>query len=212
MFPRYLSELLLVATLSLGLVGTAVAAPPSYVPLNGNPNGTYRIDAQHSNVFFTIGHVGIAQFTGRFDRISGTYTFNGRHPQRDKVDITIPAASINTNFALRDEHLRSKEFFDVKRYPKITFVSTRYTPDGAHGGTLRGNLTLHGVTKPVVFLVREVGAGEVSYLPKPWGGYLSGFVATTTIHRSDFGMTAYLPEGLSNAIHIKVEVEGVKDQ
>ena len=210
MFHRSLSSVLLGTALSLGVAGTVAAAPAHYVPLNDSPNGTYRIDPQHSNVFFTLGHVGITQFTGRFDQISGTYTFNATHPQQDKVDITIPAASIDTNFPLRDEHLRSKEFFDVKSYPKITFVSTKYTPDGAHRGVLTGNLTLHGDTRPVTFRVREVGAGRVSYLPKPWGGYLSGFVATTTIHRSAFGMTAYLPEGLSNAIHIKVEVEGVK--
>ena len=207
---RSVSAVLLGTALALGIAGTVAAAPGHYAPLNGSPNGTYRVDPQHSNVFFTLGHVGITQFTGRFDRISGTYTFSATHPRQDKVDITIPAASIDTNFPLRDEDLRSKEFFDVKRCPKITFVSTKYVPDGALRGVLTGNLTLHGQTRPVTFRVREVGAGRVSYLPKPWGGYLSGFVATTTIRRSDFGMTAYLPEGLSNAIHIKVEVEGVK--
>ena len=205
-------QLLFGATLSFGIAGVAMAAPAHYVPLHGNPDGTYRIDPQHTNVFFTIGHVGITQFTGRFDQISGTYTFNAQDPQQDKVDITIPAAGINTNFSLRDQHLRSKEFFDVKKYPDITFVSTGYVPNGTDRGTLFGNLTLHGITKPVQFAVQEIGAGKVAYLPKPWGGYLSGFVAKTTIDRSDFGMIAYLPEGLSNAIHIKVEVEGVKDQ
>ncbi|MDD3760274.1 MAG: YceI family protein [Acidithiobacillus sp.] len=194
----------------LCLAGPVFAATMTYTPLSGNPSGTYRIDPQHTNVFFTIGHVGIGQFTGRFDNISGTYTFNAQNPAQDKVDITIPAASINTDFALRDQHLRSKEFFDVKRYPNITFVSSKYVPNGPKKGELYGNLTLHGVTKPVVFQVQEIGAGNVPYLPKPWGGYLSGFVATTVIHRSDFGMDAYLPEGLSNAIAVKVEVEGVK--
>jgi len=193
------------------LTGSAVAAPAQhYTLLDGSPDGTYRIDPQHTSVLFTIGHVGITQFTGRFDKISGTYTFNAQDPAKDRVQITIPAASINTDYPLRDQHLRSKEFFDVKRYPDITFVSNKYVPTGKRTGDLYGKLTLHGVTRPVMFKVRELGAGNVPYLPKPWGGYLTGFVATTTIHRSDFGMDAYLPEGLSNAIAIKVEVEGRK--
>ncbi|MCE5359548.1 YceI family protein [Candidatus Igneacidithiobacillus taiwanensis] len=205
---RFTTALVAAAVL---MAGTAFASPAKhYAFLDGNPDGSYRIDPQHTNVFFTIGHVGITEFTGRFDQISGTYTFNAQDPAKDRVNITIPAASINTDLALRDQHLRSKEFFDVKKYPDITFVSSKYVPTGKKSGDLYGNLTLHGVTKPVVFQVRELGAGNVPYLPKPWGGYLSGFVATTTIHRSDFSMDAYLPEGLSNAIAIKVEVEGNK--
>lgn len=88
-----------------------------YTLLSGNPDGTYRIDPQHTNVLFTIGHVGITQFTGRFDKIAGSYTFNAQNPGKDRVQITIPAARINTGYVLRDVHLRSKEFFDVKKYP-----------------------------------------------------------------------------------------------
>jgi polyisoprenoid-binding protein YceI len=205
----------LIPVLSLStllLTGTALATPAKhYTLLNGNPDGTYRIDPQHTNVLFTIGHVGITEFTGRFDKISGTYTFHAQNPSKDRVRITIPADSIDTDYPLRDQHLRSKEFFDVQRYPDITFVSSKYVPTGKNTGDLYGKLTLHGITKPVVFHVRELGAGNVPYLPKPWGGYLSGFVAKTKIDRSDFGMTAYLPEGLSNAIHITVEVEGIKE-
>ncbi|MBU2829175.1 MAG: YceI family protein [Gallionella sp.] len=211
MLKRYPSSTLAVTALSLVMAGSAMATPiKHYTLLSGNPDGTYRIDPQHTNVLFTIGHVGITQFTGRFDKIAGSYTFNAQNPGKDRVQITIPATRINTGYALRDVHLRSKEFFDVKKYPDITFVSSKYVPNGKDMGDLYGNLTLHGITKPVVFQVRELGAGNVSYLPKPWGGYLSGFVATTTIHRSDFGIGAYLPEGLSNAVSIKVEVEGVK--
>ena len=203
-----------VAVLGSGLPATAaVAAPATSTPyhwLAGNPDGSYTIDPQHTEVLFTLGHVGVAPFTGRFDKISGTYTFDKKDPRKNQAHITIPAASINTNFALRDEHLRDKPFFDVKKYPDITFVSTRYQPTGQDTGNLYGQLTLRGITRSVVFQVREKGAGNVAYLPKPWGGHLSGFVARTTIRRSDYGMTAYLPEGLSNTIHITVEVEGVR--
>lgn len=206
---RFLS----VAALSFTMgIRAAIAASGHYAPLHtGNLTGTYTIDPQHTNVLFTIGHVGITRFTGRFDKISGTYRLDSKDPKKDQAHIVIQTSSIDTGFALRDKHLRSTEFFDAKKYPTITFSSTKYVSTGAKTGRLYGHLTLHGVSKPIIFKVREIGAGPVTYLPKPWGGYLSGFVATTTIHRSQFGIDAYLPEGLSNAIHVKVEVEGVKN-
>ncbi len=205
-----------VAAIALGVSSAipfalaASTASSSYHWLNSSPNGTYKIDPAHTEVLFTIGHVGIEPFSGRFDKISGIYTFTNKAPRTDRVHITIPAASIDTDFALRDKDLRGPMFFDVGRYPDITFVSTRYQPTGPKTGKLYGNLTLHGVTRHVVFRVWEKGAGSVTYLPKPWGGYLSGFVAKTAIQRSDYGMKAYLPEGLSNTVHIKVEVEGIR--
>jgi polyisoprenoid-binding protein YceI len=207
--------LILSAGLSLGMALSAEAAQApvpttQYHALQGNPSGSYRIDPQHSAAYFTIGHVGIGPFSGRFNTIAGTYTFNTQNPKIDTAHITIPAASIFTDFAPRDKYLRSATFFDVKKYPNITFVSTRYQPISKTRGDLYGQLTLHGVTRPVMFRVQETGAGEVRYLPKPWGGYLSGFVATTAIQRSAYGMKAYLPEGLSDTIHIRVEIEGQK--
>jgi len=203
--PLTLASLILIAG-----VGVACAAKGHYVPLHHSANGSYTIDSQHTNVLFTIGHVGITEFTGHFAKVTGTYTWNSRNPKKDRVHIVIPTASIHTNYALRDKHLRSKEFFDAKKYPHITFVSSKYVPTGTKTGKLYGRLTMHGITKPALFMVRKIGAGPVSYLPKPWGGYLSGFVATTTIYRSQFGIAAYLPEGLSNAVRVKVEIEGVK--
>ncbi|MBU6459664.1 MAG: YceI family protein [Proteobacteria bacterium] len=195
--------------LMLGLPVISEAAS-RYQPLNGNPDGTYTVDSQHSNVFFTIGHVGITEFTGRFDKIAGTYTFNSANPGKDKVAVTIPVSSLNTDFPARNHDLLGKDFFDMSQYPDIAFKSTKYVPINTRSGELYGNLDLHGVTRPVVFYVTRIGAGEVSYLPKPWGGYLTGFVATTAIHRSDYGMKADLPAGLSNTVTIKVEIEGVR--
>ncbi len=200
----------LAAAMFLAAAGVTASAAPSYHALSGSDAGTYRIDPQHTNVLFTIGHVGIVSFTGRFDQVSGRYHLDPATAAKDWAHITIPVSSIDTNFGQRNRYLLGKEFFDAKKYPDIRFVSTRYVPHGSHAGELYGNLTLHGVTRPVVFRVRETGAGEVSYLPAPWGGYLSGFVATVSIHRSDYGLTAYLPEGLSNRVRIRVEVEGIR--
>ncbi len=186
-----------------------IAQAASYHRLTGSPNGTYRIDPNHSLAWFTIGHAGVAVVVGRFDKMSGSYTFNTAQPSRDRVDIRIATSSLNTNFAMRDHDLRGPDFFNAREFPTITFRSTRYQPQGPHAGRLYGRLTLHGVTHPVVFRVREIGAGLVAALPKPWGGYLSGYEATATIRRSAFGMKAY-PGMIGNRVHLHVNIEGVR--
>lgn len=205
---RSIAALVLI-TASFGAATNTFAAG-QYQQLKGNPDGQYQIDPDHSQVFFTLGHVGIAPFTGRFNKINGHYTIDSKHPDKNKAEISIPVDSIDTNLALRNEHLLGKEFFDAKKYPEITFTSTRFVPNKQGGGELHGLMSFHGATHPEVFHVKKVGAGEVAYLPKPWGGYLSGFIASTTIKRSDFGLMAYLPQGLSNAVHITVNIEGVR--
>ncbi len=110
---------------------------------------------------------------------------------------------------MRDADLKGAAFFDAKANPDIHFVSTKYVPQGKDRGLLYGDMTMRGVTKPAVFQVKLEGAGKVAYLPKPWGGYLTGFVATTTIDRMDFGISAY-PSGLSHKVQVRVEIEGVQ--
>ncbi|WP_298138424.1 YceI family protein [Acidiferrobacter sp.] len=200
------------AALISGIVSSALipsAHAAAYHPLTGSPAGTYRIDPAHSLAWFTIGHAGVAVVVGRFNAMSGHYTFDPKAPSRDRVAIRINAASINTNFPMRDHDLRGPDFFNVREFPAITFRSTRYAPSGAKTGLLYGRLTLHGVTRPVVFHVREIGAGRVAALPKPWGGYLSGYVATATIRRSAFGMAAYAGM-IANRVHLHVNIEGVR--
>ena len=211
MLPNKVSIALRTAILSVALSPSLVslADAATYHQLDASPAGSYRIDPDHSLAWFTIGHAGVAVVVGRFDKLSGSYTFNPASPAGDKVDIRIPAASINTNFALRDHDLRGPDFFNVREFPNITFVSTRYQPTGKEGGQLYGKLTIHGVTRPVTFQVREIGAGPVPALPKPWGGYLSGYEATTTIQRSDFGMDAYAGM-IANTVHLHVNIEGVR--
>ena len=193
---------------TLSFAGTAVAAP-AYHTLRDDPAGTYRIDPDHSLVQFTIGHAGIVPITGVFRRIRGTYTYRPDHPGADRVSVTIPVAGLDTHLPVRDKDLKGPKFFDLAHYPQIRFISTSYEPRGPRRGLLRGRLTLHGVTRRVVFRVHLIGAGPVKWLPKPWGGYLSGFIATTTIDRMRYGMTAY-PAGLSHDLHVRVAVEGVR--
>ncbi len=189
----------------------AASAPQAYGRLHDKAlAGAYQVDPDHSSVQFTIGHAGVALCSGVFKKVTGSYTFDPSKPSADKADITIAVDSLDTFLPMRDDDLKKgKQFFDATEYPQIHFVSSRYVPKGRDHGLLYGDITLHGVTKPAVFKVELVGAGKVGYLPKPWGGYLSGFVATTTINRMDFGVDAYAA-GLSHKVAVRVEIEGVR--
>ena len=184
-------------------------APQAYVHKHADPAGSYRVDPDHSGVQFTIGHAGVGRFTGVLKRVTGSYTFDPANPAKDKADIVIPVQSLDTFLPQRDTDLLAAPFFDAAAHPDIRFVGTRYVPQNKTHGKLYGNLTLRGVTHPATFEVTLEGAGDVAYLPKPWGGYLSGFVATTTINRMDYGMTAF-PAGLSHEVKVRVEIEGVR--
>ncbi len=197
------------SVLALAAWRAPAAHAAAYHTLHGNPAGAYRIDPNHSVAWFTIGHAGVAVVVGRFDTLSGHYTFDPAKPARDQVAIHIHAASIDTGFPMRDHDLRGPDFLNVREFPNITFTSTRYQPTGRMTGRLYGRLTLHGVTRPVVFRIREIGAGPVTMLPKPWGGYLSGYEASTTIARSAFGVDAY-PGMIANTVHLHVNIEGVR--
>ncbi|MGA7800617.1 MAG: YceI family protein [Gammaproteobacteria bacterium] len=192
----------------LGLPAAAMATAPYHLRQDA-PGGTYRIDPDHSLAWFTVGHAGIGIVAGRFDKISGTFTVDSDHPRQDRVVVRIPAVSIDTNSRARDKDLRGPEFFDVDRYPQIRFVSTRYRAAGRDDGRLYGRLTLHGATHPIVFRVHRLGSGPVSELPAPWGGYLTGYVAETTLDRTRFGIDA--DSGmLGRYIHLHVNIEGVR--
>ncbi len=208
-----LPRLALAAATALTLSAPTWAAPPqatqAYARQHASPAGSYRVDPDHSGLQFTIGHAGIGLFTGVFKKVTGSYTFDPKNPKADKADITVPVDSLDTFFPMRDDDLKGTAFFDAKANPDIHFVSTRYVPQSPDRGLLYGDMTLRGVTKPVVFHVQLEGAGKVPYLPKPWGGYLTGFVAKATIDRLDFGMSAY-SGGLSHKVQVKVEIEGVQ--
>ena len=118
--------------------------------------------------------------------------------------MTIETASIDSNHAERDKHLRDEEFLYVSKYPEAKFVSTSYEPQGAEAGTLTGNLTLRGVTKPVTIVVTKIGEG-----PDPWGGYRVGFTGKTRIALADFGITKFLGKK-STEVELILDIEGVR--
>ncbi|MCL5953459.1 MAG: YceI family protein [Nitrospirae bacterium] len=206
-------RILLAPVLSLTLVSPALLSPglsqaASYKTATGDPSGLYKIDPDHTSVTFTVGHAGVATAVGRFDKISGHYRLA---KDNTDVDIKIATNSIDTNHPMRDKDLRGPDFLDAKTFPTIRFVSHSYKKTGKKTGILTGKLTLHGKTRTVRLKIHEVGAGLVSALPKPWGGYLSGYDAEGSIKRSDFGITTY-PGMIGDTIHLYLSVEGIRTQ
>lgn len=158
--------------------------------------GQYKIDPDHTLATFEVGHLGISKMDGRFNKIAGSYQLDASGNGTVKVEI--PTSSIDTNHAERDKHLRGPDFFNAAQFPVISFEGKKQNDQ------LTGKLTMRGVTKPVTFKVQPVGAGK-----DPWGGYRSGFQATTTVKRSDFGIN-YMPAGIPDEVSIKINVEGIK--
>jgi polyisoprenoid-binding protein YceI len=145
----------------------------------------WAIDPAHSDAHFSVKHLMISNVQGDFGHISGTANFDGEHFGKASVEATIPIADINTREPKRDEHLKSPEFFDVQKYPSMTFKSKKIT--SAPGGDFKmvGDLTLHGVTKEVVL------TGKLSGKPikDPFGKIRIGAEASTKINRKDFGIS-----------------------
>lgn len=160
----------------IALVAVLAAAAPS---LRAE---VYEIDASHSQVGFRIRHL-VGKVPGRFTSFSGTIEFTPGKPSSWRTDAKIDAASINTDNEKRDGHLKSPDFFDAAQYPAITFKSTKVTEAKGETAKLHGDLTMHGVTKPVV-LDLELGGTTKD----PWGNTRAGFTATGVINRKDFGI------------------------
>ena len=145
---------------------------------------TWNIDPDHSSVGFSIRHLMVSNVKGNFDRFSGAVDLDDKNITASKVSATIDASSIDTRVQKRDDHLRSPDFFDVAKYPEISFVSKRWSR--AANGKLKvsGDLTMHGVTRTVVLDVAPFSKETRD----PWGNTRRGTTAKTTINRKDFGI------------------------
>lgn len=164
----------------------------------------YKIDPTHSFIEFKTKHLGFSWLSGRFNTIEGTMTYDpAAGAAAQKIALTIDTASLDTNHAERDKHLRSADFFDVEKHPTATFVSTGFEGDES-GGTLSGDLTLLGVTKPISFEVTKIGEGD-----DPWGGYRAGFEGSYTLARKDFGMGYNLGPAAEN-VEIDLMIEAIR--
>ena len=165
----------------------------------------YTIDAGHSFVQFKISHIGVSWMIGTFEKVSGSFTFDSEAgTEAQSIAVEIDTASVDTNHAERDKHLRSADFLNVDEFPTATFVSTGYEGDG-ESGVMAGDLTLHGVTKPIEIAVKKVGEGK-----DPWGGYRAGFEGTVTITRKDYGM-GYNLGPAAESMELFLFIEGTRN-
>src|SRR3989338_4022307 len=142
----------------------------------------YKVDVDHTTVSFKVRHL-FSKTQGLFNKFEGTIEYEPGKPETWKTSGMIDATSINTNVAERDKHLKSADFFDVEKYPVITFKSTAVTNATETNAKLEGFLTIHGVEQPVVLDLEIHGVGK-----DPWGNTRAGFTATTKINRKDFGL------------------------
>ena len=178
------------AALSLLLACTAV--PASAQVFTTNPasvhSGTYAVEPSHTRIVFSVSHMGFTTWYGNFTGASGTLVLNPAHPSASTLSVTVPIASVTTTNAKLDGELKEADWLNAAKFPDATFKVDRIMPDKGTAA-VAGTLTLHGVTKPVVFTVTFNGAG-VNPLDK---AYTVGFEVRGRIKRSAFGVTKYVP-------------------
>jgi len=166
----------------------------------------YVIDTEgmYASVQFRIQHLGYSWLYGRFNNFDGTFSYDEAAPEKSSVQINITTSSIDSNHAERDKHLRSEKFLDVTKFPKAKFISTSYKPGKNGQGILKGNFTLHGITKPLEIIVASIGTGE-----DPWGGYRRGFEGSAKFSLADYGIMENLGPK-SKDVEIILSIEGVR--
>jgi polyisoprenoid-binding protein YceI len=178
-----------------GLLGAAVSVQAAPV--------TYQLDPSHTMVLFSWNHFGYSNPTADLGLGEGTVVFDEQHPANSSVEVTLPLARLDTHVAALDEHLKKPDFLDADKYPVVTFKSTAVQPLGGNKFKVTGNLTVHGVTRPVVLdaTLNRIGKHPMSGDPS------IGFDATGTLKRSDFGVSAYVPN-VSDEISLRITTEG----
>lgn len=186
----------LLAASLLALMGTAPLAHAA----------DYAIDTKgaHASVNFKVKHIGFSWLTGRFNKFDGKFSYDAENPTASTIEVNIDTTSIDSNHAERDKHIRSGDFLNVSKFPTAKFVSTKVVKDDDNELNIHGNLTLHGVTKPVVIDVEKVGEGK-----DPWGGYRVGFEGSTTISMREFGIEHKLGD-LADTVELELHVEGIR--
>jgi polyisoprenoid-binding protein YceI len=191
------------AVAAAALVLCAASAPAALAA------DTYTFDLAHSNAGFSIRHF-FSKVPGHFTQYEGTILLDSQDLSKSAVNVSIDAASINTGVDKRDTHLKSPDFFDAEKFPKLTFVSNKVTPAGTGKAKVEGMLTIRGVSKPVTLDVDLLGSG-----PDGWGGFRAGFEARTKINRQDYGVAwNKLVEGggsvLGDDVEITLNIEAIK--
>ena len=189
-----MKSVLLAAGLAFGLATAAAAAPE-----------TYTLDASHSQIVFSYTHLGFSTTTGMFSGFEGTIEFDAEDPAASSVSVAFPTASLYTGWDERTAHFLTEDFFGAEAAPEISFKSTGIEVTGEKSGKITGDLTINGITKPVVLDAVMTQMGEHPMAKKPW----VGFDATTTVLRSDFDMGQFAPY-VSDEVAIEISIEAMK--
>lgn len=166
----------------------------------------YIIDTEKDHAFidFRIQHLGFSWLSGRFNEFSGKFSYFESRPEASKLEINIDVASIDSNHAERDKHLRGDEYLDTKKYPEAHFVSTSFKQQADGSLLMTGNFTLHGITRSMAFPVEKVGQGN-----DPWGGYRVGFVGKTQLTMADYGIDVSTLGPASEVVYLTLSIEGI---
>jgi polyisoprenoid-binding protein YceI len=180
-------------TMGLALIGPAAARAEQY-----------KVDPVHSSVVFRIKHLGVSYCYGRFDKISGTFTLDEQNPSASVIDVVVETGSVDTANAQRDAHLRNADFFDATKYPAIHFVSKKVSRQGNGPYTVAGDLTLHGVTKPITLEIEATGSGKGMM-----GETRTGLETVFNIKRTDFGMEKMVGP-IADEVRLMVAIEGIQ--
>lgn len=203
-------RVLLASLAALALTLPAIAqerpkAPPGKADPKLVEAGTYKVDTGHTQVNWQVNHFGFSKYDGQFGGVTGTLQLDPRNPSAAKLSVTIPVSGLSTTVQKLTEHLNSADFFDASKYPAATFTSTRIEPRGMTA-RITGNLTLHGVTRPVTLDTRFIGAGPGMMAPNPVN---VGFEATARLKRSDFGISYGVPV-VSDDVELRINAAFVK--
>lgn len=166
----------------------------------------YAIDkeGQHAFINFKTGHMGFSILHGRFNDFDGSFSWDPAKPEASKVEVTINTASVDSNHAERDKHLRSEDFLNASKHPQATFVSTKVEAAGEDTFKVTGDFTFNGITKSVVIDAQFIGEGK-----DPWGGYRAGFEGTTSIKLADYNVSMDLGPA-SAVVELNLTIEGVR--
>jgi polyisoprenoid-binding protein YceI len=196
----------------LTLITLSLASLSVFAAAGGKVPATekYDIDASHSGVVFGWNHFGFSNPTARFDRIEGSVLLDKTDLTKSSISVTLPVEGLDTRVAKLDEELKGPDFLDAARYPAITFKSTRVEKIGENGLKITGDLTVHGITKPVTLdaKVNKIGIFEIPGVVK---AQAAGFDATAVIKRSDFGVTQYVP-AVSDELSVRITLDAKQVQ
>ena len=190
-----MNKLIVAVVLSVVVLGTGALA---------RAQANFKVDPVHSGVMFKVNHLGVSSVWGRFNDPQGTIVWDDNDPSKNRIDVTLQTAKIDTANKKRDDHLKSPDFFNAAQFPTLTFKSKSVTKKTEGEYEVAGDLTVHGVTKPITVTVKKVGEASTQM------GHRAGWETSFNVKRSDFGMN-FMPGGIGDDVMLNVAIEGIRE-